>query len=161
MNGKLVVRLNGGFIRFQNNFFQNQSGTLTFDWTFWIDLGWVVFLNSFPISDCQARMVVMHQSGCKIPTAENLDWHWLQLIFLCRSLTSVFDAICSSRAPVSCPKGLLGLILGPFWDPCWAQVGGKMDLFCMLMLRANQLSLVRVALHPLPGFLFWKEIFYY
>ena len=81
-------------------FFQNQSGTLTFDWTFWIDLGWVVFLNSFPISDCQARMVVMHQSGCKIPTAENLDWHWLQLIFLCRSLTSVFDAICSSRAPV-------------------------------------------------------------
>ena len=28
------------------------------------------------------------------------------------------DKVRSSRAPVPCPKGLLRLILGPFWDPC-------------------------------------------
>jgi len=44
------------------------------------------------------------------------------------------DKLRSSRAPVPCPKGLFRLILGAFWDPCWGQVGVKMDLFCMLML---------------------------
>ena len=47
------------------------------------------------------------------------------------------DRVRSSRAPVSCPKGLLGLILGPFWDPCWGQVGVKMELLCMLILISN------------------------
>ena len=44
------------------------------------------------------------------------------------------DKVRSSRGPVSCSKGLLGLILGPVWNPCWGQVGVKMELFCMLIL---------------------------
>lgn len=37
----------------------------------------------------------------------------------------------SSRASGACCKGLLGLILAFFWEPCWGQVGVKMELFCM------------------------------
>ena len=43
----------------------------------------------------------------------------------------------SSRASGACSKGLLGIILEPFWEPCWGQVGVKMDLFCMLILISN------------------------
>ena len=34
----------------------------------------------------------------------------------------------SSRASGVCSKGLLGLILEPFWEPCWGQVEVKMEL---------------------------------
>ena len=40
----------------------------------------------------------------------------------------------SSRASGVRSKGLLDLILDPFWEPCWGQIGLKMELFCMLIL---------------------------
>ena len=44
------------------------------------------------------------------------------------------DKVRSLRAPVSRPKGLLGLILEPFWELCWGQVGVKMELVWMIIL---------------------------
>ena len=42
----------------------------------------------------------------------------------------------SSRASGACSRGLLGLILEPFWELCWNQVGIKMVLCWVFVLRS-------------------------